>query len=108
MVIALNSATKAEELSDFLWQFKPESFLPHQRQTEAGTAPITLVWDEDKDQYHEVLINLSAQVPPWFSRFQRVSEIVIQEAECLDNSREHYQFYRDRGYPLKSHQITAF
>lgn len=113
IVIAVDDETQATNLSEYLWSFKPESFLPHQVQTkniaiEAGkAAPIIVIWDRDHDDYHDILINLSQTIPDGFSRFQRVMEIVVQEPACLTSTRSHFQFYRDRGYPLKSHSIDA-
>ncbi len=107
IVIAVDDEAQATTLSEYLWSFKPESFLPHQLQYKEGPAPIVLVWDEDKDQYHDILINLSSKIPDWFSRFQRVMEVVVQETECLALTRSHFQFYRDRGYPLKSHTVQG-
>lgn len=106
VVIAVEDEHAANELSDYLWQFKPESFLPHQMQADTITSPISLCWSEDDEQHHDILINLKSEVPPWFSRFQRVMEIVVQQENCLEQTREHFQFYRDRGYPLKSHKIA--
>jgi DNA polymerase-3 subunit chi len=107
VVIAVEDESEATTLSEYLWSFKPESFLAHQLQTENGPAPVMLVWNEDKDQYHDILINLRKDIPDWFSRFQRVMEVVVQEHTCLESTREHFQFYRDRGYPLKSHPVQG-
>ncbi|MGH1484802.1 MAG: DNA polymerase III subunit chi [Cellvibrionaceae bacterium] len=106
IVIAVQDEAQAKTLSEYLWSFKPESFLPHHLQTEeAPSSSIMLAWDKDEDQYHDILINLRDDIPEWFSRFQRVMEIVVQEDSCLSQTRDHFQFYRDRGYPLKSHPV---
>lgn len=107
IVIAVNDETQARTLSDYLWSFKPESFLPHQLQTEEGSSPIIVMWDSDNNQYHDILINLQVDIPSDFSQFQRVMEVVVQENECLKTTRDHFQFYRDRGYPLKSHPVQG-
>lgn len=107
VIIAVDDEAQALNLRDYLWTFKPESFLPHQLQHEKGNAPIVLLWDKDKEHYHEILINLANHIPNWFSRFQRVTEIVVQDQKCLESTRTHYQFYRNRGYPLKSHNIRG-
>jgi DNA polymerase-3 subunit chi len=52
-----------------------------------------------------LLINLAADVPDFFSRYERVAEIVDGNAERRAQSRERYRFYRDRGYQLNSHQV---
>ena len=107
VMIAVKNESQANEISEYLWSFKPESFLPHNLQEESVTAPIVITWSQDHDSFHDVLINLSDDIPESFSRFQRVTEIVVQQQECLKSTRAHYQFYRDRGYPLKSHRIQA-
>jgi|TARA_B110000977_G_C10720438_1_gene354983 DNA polymerase-3 subunit chi len=50
-----------------------------------------------------LLINLAFQVPSFFGRFDRVAEIIVGETK--DRGREHYKFYRDRGYPLHHHDL---
>lgn len=109
VVLHVADQSHAQSISDYLWSFKPESFIPHQLGDSAGTqlaAGETLVtWNEPGDQFHDVLINLAEQIPQGFSRFQKLSEIVVQQTELLPITRSHFQFYRDRGYPLKSHKI---
>jgi DNA polymerase-3 subunit chi len=49
-------------------------------------------------------VNLHAQTPPFFSRFERLAEIVgIDDAEA---GRERYRFYRERGYELRAHDMS--
>jgi DNA polymerase III subunit chi len=54
-----------------------------------------------------VLINLGAEVPQFFGRFERVAELVDQRPELLAQSRERFRFYRERGYELNTHQLKA-
>lgn len=108
IVMAVDDEEQASNLSEYLWSFKPESFLPHQKQDETAVkAPIRLQWDQDNDTHHDILINLGHRVPDGFSRFKRLMEIVVQDASCLEATRLHFQFYRERGYPLKSHKIEC-
>ena len=69
------------------------------------SAPIALIWGKDNEHYHDILINLSQKIPEGFSRYRRAFEIVVQEDDCLKITRSHFQFYRERGYPLKSHAL---
>lgn len=107
VVVAVNDASQAATLSEYLWSFKPESFFPHQLQSQGGTAPVVITWDLDDDQHHDLLINLRHEIPGEFSRFKRVMEVVVQEDDCLAATRNHFQFYRDRGYPLNSHTVPG-
>ncbi|MCU7809071.1 MAG: DNA polymerase III subunit chi, partial [Candidatus Thiodiazotropha sp. (ex Semelilucina semeliformis)] len=52
------------------------------------------------------LIDLSAAIPAFFSRFERVAEIIDKEPQVVTAGRERFRFYRDRGYPLNKHDIS--
>ena len=104
--VAVDNCDHAEMLSDCLWGFKPESFAAHAIQTDGqGDSQVLLGWQAD-DEHHDVMINLQSQIPEHFSRFQRLTEVVVQDPAVLSITREHFQFYRHRGYPLKCHQIS--
>lgn len=92
-----------------LWDFRADSFLPHRRleDAELPDSPIELGSTMPPDRHHGLLINLADPVPDWFSRFDRVAEIVCQDTAALQQLREHYRFYRSRGYPLRKHDIPA-
>lgn len=102
-------AQHAEELDRLLWSFSAESFLPHdtnQATAEHSHHPkINIGYDDNSGEHHDVLINLALETPVFFSRFNKVSEIVNQQTEVLSASRKNWAFYQDRGYPLQSHNI---
>ena len=105
--VAVDDRNKAETLSDYLWRFKPESFVSHAIQADdREDSHVLLGWQAD-DDHHDVMINLQSQVPDHFSRFQRLIEVVVQDSAILSATRAHFQFYRHRGYPLKCHQIGS-
>ncbi len=54
-----------------------------------------------------MLINLAAEVPLFFSRFERVAELVNEQADTRSQGRARYSFYRERGYPLHTHEIKG-
>jgi DNA polymerase-3 subunit chi len=51
------------------------------------------------------LINLQLGIPDFFSRFQRVAEVVTQEPASLSALRESWKFYKERGYQLEKHDL---
>ena len=53
-----------------------------------------------------MLINLALAPPPFFSRFERLAEIVGAEAADAAAGRERYRFYRERGYELRTHNLA--
>ncbi|BFM15338.1 DNA polymerase III subunit chi [Maricurvus nonylphenolicus] len=104
--VAVRDKDQAQEIDQLLWTFRPESFIPHAIQAEdLGGDNVLIGWGEQCDDHHGFLINLSDQVPGYFSRFERLAEIVCQAPDVLKSTREHYGFYRDRGYPIQSNDM---
>lgn len=100
----------AVRLDSLLWTFSGSSFVPHGVYT--GTAdspteapPVMLGHLEPPPAWHDVLVTLSPDVPSCFSRFERVAEVVGIGEEDKIRARERFRFYRDRGYPLETHEI---
>jgi DNA polymerase-3 subunit chi len=54
----------------------------------------------------DVLINLNPVQPLFFSQFERLAEIINGDEEVKKQGRVRYQFYKDRGYHLDTHQIN--
>ncbi|MEW6167263.1 MAG: DNA polymerase III subunit chi [Pseudomonadota bacterium] len=102
---------QAAELDDALWSLRQGSFIAHERY--AGGAldpplPAVLVGvAEPPESHHDVLVNLCADVPDYFSRFERVLEIVAGDTAQRSAARAHYRFYRDRGYALNTYEQSA-
>lgn len=100
--------TTAEELDQIMWRTPAIGFLPHCRSGHALAAETPIVIDHaPRDFTHdEVLLNLHPECPPFFSRFQRLIEIVSLEENDLMAARKRFRFYRDRGYDIRSHSIS--
>lgn len=107
VLIAVDSQDEAQKLDDFLWASPEDSFLPHRVLADDPT-PATVVeiaQPTNLGKHRDVLINLSREVPEQFERFERLAEVVIQEPEVLKNTREHFSFYKSRGYPVRHQQL---
>lgn len=102
------SEDQANKIDHLLWTFRAGSFIPHQRyqQDSNDDSPVQLGTHEAPDVHSDVLINLAPEVPLFFSRFQRVAELVGPDDQEKALGREHFQFYRDRGYSLDTHEIS--
>jgi DNA polymerase-3 subunit chi len=101
-------AATAAALDSALWTFRQGSFIAHERQGGTIESPLPAVLigsDEPPSAYDGVMINLGLEVPPFFSRFERVLEIVDADPAARTRSRERYKFYRDRGYELATHNL---
>ena len=89
----------SEHLDHRLWTFTDDSFLPHDAEEVDGfVTPILIHDNPDPHGDRQLLINLSPSIPPWFAQFERVIELVTDENRT--QAREHYSFYKERGYPL--------
>ena len=95
----------AQLLDEQLWAFRPDSFVPHQLLDDKQQAQIEIGCDTDPQHQHDLLVNLDHEVPLFFSRFERVAEIVVQDDEVIQATRKHYAFYKERGYPLHNHDM---
>jgi len=105
--IFINAADEdeARALDTLLWTYRPASFLPHGLQGEDQSDRITIGWGQEPEDHNDLLINLTPGVPPFFSRFRRVAEVVTQDAASLEQQRRSWRFYKERGYRLEKHDI---
>jgi DNA polymerase-3 subunit chi len=103
------SPDQAGALDTLLWTFQSGSFIPHARYPSElePHAPVLIGHEGVPDHGHEVLINLSDGVPGFFSRFERVAEVVNQDPAVKLAGREKFRYYRDRGYALQTHTLAA-
>lgn len=107
--IHTESAQQAKHMDEMLWTFRDGSFVPHE-QCQPGdmcTSPVQIGCHENPDVDCDVLVNLGAEVPLFFSRFPRVAELVGADTPAKTQGRERFRFYRDRGYPLDTHELAS-
>jgi DNA polymerase-3 subunit chi len=109
--VYINTGTSVQlrQLDDLLWTFRDGSFLPHSIYEQAGSEkpPILLGHATEPLECNDVLVNLSQEVPSFFSRFNRMAELVDGDAAQRTAARERYRFYKDRGYTIKTHTLQA-
>ncbi|MBX7228689.1 MAG: DNA polymerase III subunit chi [Burkholderiaceae bacterium] len=104
-VVYCSDQSELERFDKLLWSFSALDFLPHVFVTDALAAqtPILLTSVVADTPHTELLINLDAQTPLFFSRFDRVIEVVSTADDDRLAARERYRFYKDRGYTLTHH-----
>lgn len=104
--IHTESDEQTQELDALLWTFQQNSFVPHCLMQDAGTTPPPVLLGHDAEpDASQVLINLATDVPLFFSRFERVAELVNTDNNVRQQGRKRYSFYKERGYPLNTHEI---
>jgi DNA polymerase-3 subunit chi len=103
----------ARRLDSMLWTFRDSSFVPHVLDAPdvdpglADTTPVRIGAGAEPGFEAELMVNLGDEVPLFFSRFDRVAEIVPGNPEARDALRDRFRFYRDRGYELETHKIGS-
>jgi len=55
----------------------------------------------------EVLLNLSSEVPYFFSSFESTLEVICTASAGKTTGRERYRYYKSRGYPLIHCDVPA-
>ncbi len=108
----------ATKLDRLLWTFSQGSFIPHRLASENSEAtseesvligrddlPADISAETPVTQGWDLMINLTAQVPEFFSRYDRVAEVIDANPGRREKGRKRFRFYRDRGYELNTHNI---
>lgn len=111
VVVYASDARALARFDQALWTFDPISFVPHVLASDplAPRTPVVLTDQGEADAnggsvpHHEVLVNLDAQWPKFFSRFDYLMEIVGEDEADRAAGRARWKFYSERGYKLDHH-----
>ena len=93
----------ADSVDRALWTQSALGFVPHCRADSplAAETPILIADNLEQLPQDERLMNLSQVIPPGFSRFQSLIEVVGREEADRNSARERVKFYKDRGYEVR-------
>ncbi len=72
-----------------------------------GSDRLSIDHNGEPENNREVLLNLSAEVPHFFSSFDSTLEVICTGSSGKDTGRERYRFYKSRGYPLTHCDVPA-
>ncbi len=110
IVIVNETLADAEVLDDLLWTFNERSFVPHRIcLDEHGAEPATqvhLTVQPATPPAADLLVNLSARLPPHWQRYARVAEVVDADEERRRHGRQHFKAYRESKVALETHQLN--
>ena len=101
--IHMASAQELKVIDELLWSFREDSFLPHTMASESTCEPITLgtkpeqLKPEQLSGKEGLLINLGSSIPDNLDHFARIAEIVVQDADILEQARVRFRQYKERG-----------
>ena len=104
--IHCRDGAEVSHLDNYIWAFKPESFLPHHildDDSQANMAsPITLGHGQQRSTEASICVNLSAEP---VQGYERIIEIVVQEPTILEQTRAHYRHYQQAGHEMNLHKL---
>jgi DNA polymerase-3 subunit chi len=104
------SAQESERLDALLWTYRDDSFIPHelyrQRPADNNSPPIQIGHD-NSPELAGVLLNLSRDVPPFYSQFEHIIEIVFSDPVVQQLARVRYKHYRDQGHEINTIKVKA-
>jgi len=108
-VVVFGDPVAIAQFDRALWSFSQLDFIPHVAAGDplAANTPVLLCSDPVDTPHTDVLVNLSARTPAFFSRFERMIEVVGRDEDDRAQARERWRFYKDRGYPLASHDLAS-
>jgi DNA polymerase-3 subunit chi len=108
-VVFCDDEARLRQFDEALWTFAPLDFIPHLMGSDplADRTPVLLTSRPADLPHHEVLVNLGSTLPQFFTRFERLVEVVGADPEDRNQARQRYRYYKDRGYPLLTHEVGA-
>jgi DNA polymerase III subunit chi len=108
MLIYAPEPEAASRIDKMLWTWPAIGFVPHCALHDplAGETPVLIAPHLEEAPQCELLLNLGAQTPPHFERFERLLEIVPLEEAERKAGRDRYRFYQVRGYKISSHDLA--
>ena len=104
-----SNTEQVDRFDELLWTFSETSFIPHSPICDGdgdGDGKVVILSSERKTlRNHEVLINLTTDVPEHAGKFIRVIESTGYNEAMREDARKKYKYYKDRGYPIFTHEI---
>ena len=109
MLIYAPEPESAYRIDKLLWTSPAIGFVPHCAADDplAAETPVLIASDPHTPLSCELLLNLGAECPPHFERFERLLEIVPAEEAERQAGRSRYRFYLERGYKISNHDLAA-
>ena len=107
--VLTDSEDTTTALGRLLWLLPATGFFPHCRLASPIAAETPILVDHLLEHAGPaaVLINLQSEPPPFFSRFERLAEVVGADDASLASGRERWKFYKARGYEIRSTSLSG-
>ena len=109
LTVYTQNEAMSDDVKTSLWQHSPSSFLANSKIDELSSqfSPIIIDSQGENLLQDDVLINLHAAQPLFFTRFRYLVELVGNDEADKALARARFRFYKDRGYDIKSTDAAA-
>ena len=108
MLIYAPEPELAARLDRLMWTTPATGFVPHCGVDDAlaPDTPVLIARADEAPADVSVLVNLAAECPPHFARFERLIEVIGTDEAEREAGRSRYRDYKSRGYALKNHDLA--
>ncbi|MBK8969947.1 MAG: DNA polymerase III subunit chi [Hahellaceae bacterium] len=109
-VLVVAEEPQLSRLDELLWSFRPESFIPHEKASDArdqAIIPVLLSASSEQASGRDVLVNLANSVPASAAQESRIVELVWGDPQARAHRRARYREYRALGLNPGTIQIDA-
>ncbi len=106
--VQVNNEDEAKTLDDLLWTFRDDAFIPHHLATQTSTIKpfIIIGFGQEPTKPHDILLNLTKDILPFYNKFKRVIEIVPNENKSKEICRKKFRQYKTDNCELTTHDLT--
>lgn len=108
MLVFATDKEVSASLDRMLWTYPALSFVPHcmAESPLARETPIVITNSLEQPQQLDRLMNLSHDIPPNFSRFDSLIEVVGQDEADRDSARERVRQYKQHGCDVRYFDLS--
>jgi DNA polymerase-3 subunit chi len=111
-LVVVADATLLDAIDQSLWTLAATEFIAHCRSGDethvVERSPVVLAPSGDAAlPDRPILVNLGAELPPRFERFERLIDIVGSDDADRAAGRRRWRHYKDRGYVVRPHAYGA-
>jgi DNA polymerase III subunit chi len=106
--INTSSLKETQDIDAQLWTFRDISFVPHKiiNANDVTQAVILIGYAIAAPAYqNDILINLAPEIPAFYNQFQHIITIVPNDENLRNQSRKHYQYYKQNGLQVETHNV---
>jgi DNA polymerase-3 subunit chi len=108
VVVYAPDENTARAFDELLSTYQATGFVPHRmaHHALASETPVVIARGCAEMSHYQIILNLHANSPPSFGRFERLIELVGAGHDDRRLARDRYRFYRDRGYEIHHHDLS--